>query len=111
MQQLAPQTPVVLTAKEAADFLKLSYFTIQQLASENRIPCRKLGRQWRFLQSELTDWLVGNYDAVRHSNNTDNKLVTIAPILRTARRKKDASSEVDDLIAKIRAETKGRKAA
>jgi excisionase family DNA binding protein len=109
MQQPAPQASVVLTAKEAAAFLKLSYFTIQQLASEGRIPARKLGRQWRFLQSELTGFLLVDYKAIRRSDNEHKGLAGVAPsapVHREFRRKKDDgefSSFMGAVLARIKA--------
>lgn len=48
-----------LTLREACSFLKISRPTLLELANRQKIPCRKVGRQWRFLRSALADWLAG----------------------------------------------------
>jgi excisionase family DNA binding protein len=54
---------VFLTASEAGDFLKLHPATVQRLARQGMIPAHPLAgrkrRHWRFLRSELSDWLRG----------------------------------------------------
>lgn len=48
----------VLSTTEAAKMLKLSGRTIRELAEKGKIPCRKIGSQWRFVASELEKWLL-----------------------------------------------------
>lgn len=47
----------VLTAEQAADLLQISPYGVRQLARNRRLPAVKVGREWRFLQSELLRWL------------------------------------------------------
>jgi len=50
--------PVVLTAASAANFLQMPLRTLRyRIAIGDGPPCYKLGSQYRFLQSELLDWL------------------------------------------------------
>ena len=51
----------LLTAKEAAKFLKMSYHYLMRLASQGIIPSYQKGRKHRryFLKSELIAWLKG----------------------------------------------------
>ena len=42
-----------LTAKEVADFLKLSESTIYKLVSKGEIPGFKIGDSWRFEMKEI----------------------------------------------------------
>lgn len=44
-----------LTAKEAAEVLRVHVETLYRLVSMGEVPARKLGGRWRFLASELTD--------------------------------------------------------
>lgn len=46
-----------LTAKEAADYLKLAERTLVRLAHEGRIPGVKIGGQWRFRRALLDEYL------------------------------------------------------
>lgn len=47
----------VLDAVKAAEFLKISRGTLLRLANENKIPGKKIGRQWRFSREMLLEWL------------------------------------------------------
>lgn len=43
----------VLTAREAAELLKMPVSTIYELARRGELPARRLGRTWRFLRPRL----------------------------------------------------------
>lgn len=47
----------VLTAKEAAEYLKLSVETVKAKARAGQMPAAKIGRKWRFSQRQLLDWI------------------------------------------------------
>jgi len=49
----------VLNSEEAARFLRMHVKTALRLARQGKIPGCKVGGEWRFLRSELTDWLRG----------------------------------------------------
>ena len=51
----------VLTAEEAASFLRLPVGTVQRHAALGEIPGRQVEGDWRFLRSALESWL-GNPD-------------------------------------------------
>lgn len=46
-------TDEILTADEAASFLKVSTKTVLKLARDGDLPAQKIGRSWRFSRSEL----------------------------------------------------------
>lgn len=46
----------ILTAKEAAELLRISEYTLRKYAKKGRIPAHKIGNQWRFSREELLDW-------------------------------------------------------
>ena len=46
----------VLTLREAADFLRISERTCWAMARANKLPCFRIGRQWRFLALALEAW-------------------------------------------------------
>lgn len=50
----------VLDTKRAAKMLGVHPVTLRNLAIEGKIPCRKVGREWRFHEDHLTDWLRGD---------------------------------------------------
>ena len=47
----------VLTFKEAEGYLKIPRSTLYKLLQEGRVPARKVGRHWRFVKTELDEWL------------------------------------------------------
>lgn len=47
----------ILTAQEAADFLKVQVGYIYQLKADKRIPFHYAGKTVRFLKTELIEWL------------------------------------------------------
>ena len=49
----------ILTLPEAASYLRVSEDVVSRLASEQMIPARKVGNDWRFLRAALEDWLRG----------------------------------------------------
>jgi len=50
----------VLNLTEAAAFIRVSQKTLRKMAREKRLPCRKVGREWRFLRRGLEQWLAGS---------------------------------------------------
>jgi excisionase family DNA binding protein len=50
----------VLTAEQAARFLRVSTKTLLRLAREGDLPGRKIGREWRFAKSELLALLASH---------------------------------------------------
>jgi excisionase family DNA binding protein len=48
----------VLTAEEAASFIRVSEKTLRQMARLGHLPAQKAGREWRFLRSALESWLA-----------------------------------------------------
>lgn len=56
--QLQPIEPDVMTAREAADYLRVGYDKfMDNLRAGLGIPGRKLGGQWRFSKPALKAWL------------------------------------------------------
>jgi len=52
------QADSVLTLYEASRKLKVSERTLWQLARDNAVPFFKVGKQYRFLSSELDAWAI-----------------------------------------------------
>ncbi len=52
--------PEILTLEQAADYLQFSTRTMQRLVKTGEIPCRRIGKQWRFHRGQLSDWVRGN---------------------------------------------------
>jgi excisionase family DNA binding protein len=48
----------ILTANEAADYLKVNVRTIYRLIKARKIPGRKVGGSWRFRKDILDKWLA-----------------------------------------------------
>lgn len=48
-----------MTVKEVAAYLKLSEVMVYKLAQKGEMPASKIGSAWRFAQSEIDAWLLG----------------------------------------------------
>ena len=49
---------VVMTVEELADYLRIPKSSVYKLAQEDRIPCQKVGRHWRFHRGAIERWLA-----------------------------------------------------
>jgi len=47
----------ILTAEEAAEYLKMALSTLYRFMRNGQVPCFKLGNQWRFKKSVLDEWM------------------------------------------------------
>jgi len=56
----AERIPRVLTAQEAATYLRITPATLYKLIHKGEIPAAKVGRQWRFHLDLLDEWLVAS---------------------------------------------------
>jgi nitrogen PTS system EIIA component len=48
----------ILTLAETAEYLKVAEKTVQRLIGAHKIPCTRVGNQWRFIKSILDEWLM-----------------------------------------------------
>ncbi len=55
-----PDGDEVWDLQEAADFYKVSAKTLWGLARDGKVPCRKVGKQFRFLRSQSVEWMRNN---------------------------------------------------
>jgi len=65
---MAEDLPIVMTADEVADYLRIPRSSVYKLAQEGRIPCQKAGRRWRFHRKAI-DWWLANQDIGSASQN------------------------------------------
>lgn len=49
--------PVLLTAAEAAEFLRLRESTLRDYSRRGIVPCVRIGRHVRFIEADLLAWL------------------------------------------------------
>ena len=47
----------VMTIDELSSYLRISRSTLYKLAQEGRVPCKKVGRHWRFRKRAIDRWL------------------------------------------------------
>jgi excisionase family DNA binding protein len=59
-----------LTAKEVADILQISSHRVYDLARQRMLPCLRLGRQVRFLESTLMTLAEGDFQAANSTTIT-----------------------------------------
>jgi excisionase family DNA binding protein len=55
-----PEDIEVLTTEEAAELLRVSTKTILTLARDGALPGEKVGRAWRFLRTDLLNYVRGS---------------------------------------------------
>lgn len=48
----------IMTLGEVANYLKLAERTVLRMVHQKKIPCAKVGNQWRFMRSMIDDWLI-----------------------------------------------------
>ncbi len=56
MEGVNPIKNEIMTAKEVAEYLRLTEATIYKLAQAGEIPALKLGRTWRFKRELIDEW-------------------------------------------------------
>jgi excisionase family DNA binding protein len=55
---MAKVQKMVMTVDELADYLRIPKSSVYKLAQEDRIPCQKVGRHWRFHRRAIERWLA-----------------------------------------------------
>ena len=61
----------VLNLSETAKLMRVSAKTLRELARSKRVPCQKVGREWRFLLPSLERWLAGQMDTSRLAESAE----------------------------------------
>jgi len=56
-EEVSGMADKIMTLQQAADFLQMDADTLRVLARKGRVPGAKVGRQWRFDQGLLREWL------------------------------------------------------
>ena len=79
----------ILNLEQAIEFFGVSERTMIKLLREERIPARKIGREWRFSKTALLHWL-GEGDSVNYLNQTE--LYRVAD---------DIKAQMPDLLMRI----------
>jgi len=54
---MAKNRDSVMTITELSTYLKVSKSSLYKLAQEGKVPCRKVGRHWRFHKVVIERWL------------------------------------------------------
>jgi excisionase family DNA binding protein len=49
----------LLTTRDVQELIRVDRSTIYRMAEDGRIPAVKVGRQWRFPEDRITEWLAG----------------------------------------------------
>jgi excisionase family DNA binding protein len=55
--QSQPKPPSLLTAKQVAELLQWNPYTVMKKAEKGLLPGFKLGREWRFKQEDIVQWI------------------------------------------------------
>ncbi|HAJ57445.1 MAG TPA: DNA-binding protein [Candidatus Omnitrophica bacterium] len=59
----------IMEAKEVAEYLHLHPFTVHKFAREGKLPCFKIGNDWRFRRSAVEEW-VKLQEEINHKNRS-----------------------------------------
>jgi len=69
----------ILTAQEAADYLKLrTPEHVRALALAGKIPGIQIGDDWRFMRGQLYDYLVRQAESEQLKRQSETKILKIA---------------------------------
>jgi excisionase family DNA binding protein len=52
----------IMTVPTLADYLRCSQSMIYRLLKKRKIPALRLGSDWRFLRSDIDEWIATQYD-------------------------------------------------
>ena len=52
----------VLTTKQVCDYLQITRLTLYKLIKEKKIRCNKLGKNYRFLKSDIDKLVRGEHE-------------------------------------------------
>ena len=63
--------PPILTLAEVAEYLRIPRTSLYKLAQQGRIPCQKVGKQWRFRKEALDRWLEADRSEEAHAKRRD----------------------------------------
>jgi excisionase family DNA binding protein len=63
----------ILTMEEAAELFGVSIKTFIKLLKEEKVPGRKIGREWRFSRQALIDWLAAGDSQIYSASESDVK--------------------------------------
>jgi hypothetical protein len=72
-----PQPEESVDSQTAAAFLRIHPKTLERKARKGQIPAMKLGKEWQYLLSLLSEWREGqmnsNLNGYRHPNHNEQK--------------------------------------
>lgn len=80
----------ILNLEQAIEFFGVSERTMIKLLREERIPARKIGREWRFSKTALLNWLGGG-DSINYQNQIEQYRIA-----------SDTKADVPELLTQIR---------
>lgn len=63
----------ILTLEEAAELFSVSVKTFIKLLKEEKVPARKIGREWRFSRKALIEWLSSGDSQAYSSSEAETK--------------------------------------
>lgn len=68
----------ILTAAEAADYLKLAPSTVRGMALAGQLPGVQIGDDWRFMRGQLYDYLARQAESEQQKRQAENKILKVA---------------------------------
>lgn len=80
----------ILNLRDAAALVRVSERTLREKARAGMVPCRRVGRQWRFSESALRAWLAPATDAPSKPEAISEAVQLYLPSNRAVRRERPA---------------------
>lgn len=71
--------PDIMTVQEVAELLRVSERTVYDWATNDQIPCGKLGTTWRFKRADIETWIDKNLASGKKS--TPSSIISMRDIL------------------------------
>jgi excisionase family DNA binding protein len=71
--EMVHMTKEILNMEEAAEFFNVSVKTFIKLLKEEKVPARKIGREWRFSSEALIKWLASGDSQQYSSSESDTR--------------------------------------
>jgi excisionase family DNA binding protein len=65
----------LITSEKAAQLLGIHPKTLQQMAREGRIPAVRVGKYWRFRNSDLDSWVRARVNCSRYAYRSEQETV------------------------------------
>jgi excisionase family DNA binding protein len=90
----------ILTAAEAAEYLRFSVPWVRSLAAAGKLPGVQIGDDWRFMRGQLYQYLCDQADSQQRKRQGDHAVVQIAQPAQPGKRGRPVKVDVGMMVEK-----------